>query len=76
MVLLEQVNNNVVNWAVASVNEFARCRNLSPKAAFQYLYSFGGIEFMQEHYEAEHLLSLDDAIEDLGIICRNNGGNL
>ena len=69
-------NANLVNWAVVCVNEFARCRKLSPKAAFQYLLTYGGIEFIEGHYEAEHMLSLDDTIEDLGVICRNNGGNL
>jgi hypothetical protein len=49
---------------------------INPKAAFQYLCSFGGIELIQEHYETEHLLSLDDAVEDLGIMSRNNGGSL
>ena len=73
---MERVNTNLINWAVVCVNEFARHRELSPKAAFQYLRAFGGIEFMKGHYEAEHLLSLDDAVEDLGIVCRDNGGNL
>ena len=73
---MKQVNNNLINWAVACVNEFARHWRLSPKDAFQYLHAFGGIAFMKEHYEAEHLLSLDDAVEDLCVVCRNNGGNL
>jgi len=73
---MKQVNTNLVNWAVVCVNEFARHRGLSRKDAFQYLHTFGGIEFIKEHYEAEHLLSLDDTVEDLGILCRNNGGNL
>jgi hypothetical protein len=73
---MEQVNVGVINWAVVCVSEFAKAQKLHPKAAFRYLYDFGGIEFIKEHYEAEHLLSFDDAVEDLGIVCRNNGGNL
>ncbi|MCL1820969.1 MAG: DUF3791 domain-containing protein [Oscillospiraceae bacterium] len=73
---MKQVNTNLVNWAVVCVNEFARHRRLSPRDAFQYLQNFGGIEFIKEHYEAEHLLSWDDTVEDLGIVCRNNGGSL
>ena len=56
------------------VNEFAKRKALSAKAAFQYLYMFGGIHFLKEHYEAEHLLSLDDAVDDLNQVCQNNGG--
>ena len=73
---MNQMNTNMVNWAVVCVNEFARNRKLSPRTAFRYLKNHGGIEFIDNHYEAEHLLSLDDAVEDLGIVCQNNGGNL
>ena len=74
--IMETVNKNLVNWAVVCVNEFARNWKLTPKTAFQYLLAFGGIRFLKEHYEAEHQLSLDDTVDDLGIICRNNGGSL
>ena len=73
---MENVDTNLIKWAVVCVNEFARKWELTSKAAFQYLLAFGGILFLKEHYEAEHLLSIDDAVEDLGIICRNNGGKL
>lgn len=73
---MKHINTAMVNWSVVCVNEFARHKKLNPKAAFQYLHSFGGIQFIKEHYEVEHMLSLDNAIDDLGIICRNNGGNL
>jgi len=73
---MEKVNTSLVNWAVVCVSEFARRWNLTPKAAFQYLLMFGGVNFIKEHYEAEHLLSIDDAVDDLGIVCRNNGGSL
>ena len=68
-------NPKMINWVIVCINEFARRRSISPKAAFQYLYTFGGIAFMKEHYEAEHCLSIDDAVEDLSIICMNNGGS-
>ena len=37
---------------------------------------FNGIDFLTEHYEVEHLLSLDDAIQDLTQVCLNNGGGI
>ena len=37
---------------------------------------YKGLEFLDECYEAEHTLSLDDAVEDLTIICKRNGGNI
>ena len=65
-----------INYAIACVSEFASRHKLSLQAAFQYLYIYKGIEFLKENYEIEHTLSLDDALDDLFIICRNNGGVL
>ena len=65
-----------INYAVVCVNEFAKRYSMSPKGAFTYLYDNRGISFLKENYEIEHTLSIDDAIDDLVIVCRNNGGAL
>lgn len=44
--------------------------------AYNYLDRYGGITFLDECYAAEHLLSIEEAIKDLTIICKNNGGGL
>jgi hypothetical protein len=67
---------NKINFTVACVDEFAQKNNLSVKEAFQYLFQFKGIEFIKDNYEAEHTLSFDTVLEDLGILCRRNGGKL
>jgi hypothetical protein len=64
-----------INYTVVCVNEFANKFNIASKEAFKYLYEHKGIEFIKEHYDIEHTLSLDDAVDDLILICRNNGGN-
>jgi hypothetical protein len=74
-IMPEQLRNQI-NYTVVCVNEFARKNALHPRTAFLYLYDHKGIEFLQEHYEIEHTLSLDDAVEDLEMICKNNGGEL
>ena len=63
-----------INYTVVCVNEFASRFNIAAKEAFAYLYDHKGIEFIKEHYDIEHTLSLDDAVEDLTMVCRNNGG--
>ena len=50
--------------------------NLSSKQAYSYLKRYKGIDFIQDNYEAEHLLSFDDAVDDLTTICKRNGGGL
>ena len=65
-----------INYTVVCVNEFANKLNIAEKEAFDYLYKQKGIAFIKEHYDIEHTLSMDDAIDDIIMICRNNGGNL
>ena len=61
---------------VACINEFAQHYNLSIQEAFRYLFQFKGIAFIKENYEVEHTLDFETIIEDLGILCRKNGGML
>lgn len=65
-----------IGFTVACVNEFAHQYDLSEKEAFQYLFKFKGIAFIKENYEVEHTLDFGTIIEDLGILCRRNGGML
>ncbi|MBO4761910.1 MAG: DUF3791 domain-containing protein [Lachnospiraceae bacterium] len=63
-----------INYTVVCVNEFADRFKISAKEAFSYLYAHRGIAFLKENYDIEHTLSLDDAVDDLALICRKNGG--
>ena len=51
-------------------------RDRSLRDAFGYLFQFKGIEFIKENYEVEHTLDFLTVVEDLGILCRRNGGTL
>ncbi len=65
---------DIINYIVICINEFAKQCNMTSKEAYFYLRDFKGIEFLKENYEAEHTVSLDDAVEDLKQVCKNNGG--
>ena len=65
-----------IGFTVACVNEFANKHNLSVKEAFQYLFQFKGIAFIKENYDVEHILDFETVLEDLGILCKKNGGTL
>jgi hypothetical protein len=71
---METVNTNRIAYIVACIGEFARATGLTTQEAFRYLFFRGGIDFLVEHYEAEHLLSFDDVVEDLKTIARQSGG--
>lgn len=40
----------------------------------EFLYEYKAIEFLKEHYDIEHTLSFEDAVEDMMTVCRNSGG--
>jgi hypothetical protein len=64
----------VLAYIIACIGEFARATGLSVQEAFRYLNSHGGIDFLMEYYDVEHLLSVDDAVDDLKTVTRNAGG--
>ena len=65
-----------IGFTVACVNEFAQQHNLSIQESFRYLFQFKGIAFIKENYEVEHTLDFGTIVEDLGMLCRKNGGVL
>ena len=67
---------NRITYMVDCINAFAERYRLTAKQAFAYLNRFKGMDFLDECYEAEHQLSLEDAVNDLSIICKRNGGGL
>jgi hypothetical protein len=60
----------------ACIRAFAKQYCLPLKNAYQYLQHFKGIDFLIEFYSVEHLSSIDDAVEDLTLVCKKNGGLL
>jgi hypothetical protein len=71
---MDKTTKNMIAYLVACVSEFAVSTGLDAQAAYRYLSLHGGIDFLIEHYEVEHLLSLDDAVSDLKVITRQAGG--
>ena len=67
---------NKIDYMVVCVNEFAERFIMNYKDAFNYLLKYNAIKFLNENYGIEHTLSIEDAIDDIVIIAKNNGGNL
>ena len=63
-------------YYVMCVSAFSEKKGLNQQDAFNYLHKHDGIRFLIDCYEAEHTLSLDDAVEDLTLVCKNNGGTI
>ena len=67
-------------WKIQYINlcidEFARKFRLAPKVAYNYLKRFNGLAFLDEFYDVEHTLALDDTLGSLQKVCADNGGTL
>lgn len=72
----QEIDKDVIGYIVAAINEFAKAHHISVREANNYLIRFKGIDFLTAHYDAEHLLSFDDSVQDLTKVCLNNGGGI
>ena len=70
------INKKLIEYVVANISEFAKKYDLTIREASNYLNLHKGLSFLEQHYDAEHLLSIDDSVEDLARVCYNNGGGL
>ncbi len=73
---MSQEIKNRINYTVMCIGAFSARHALCLRDGYLYLKEFGGISFLKDCYEAEHLLSIDDAVDDLTILCKRNGGHV
>ena len=74
--MTSQAIRNRSDYMITCINEFAHNNKLTKKDAYNYLKSNKALEFLKDNYEAEHTLSIQDAVDDMRVICRRNGGML
>ena len=68
--------SNQIEYIACCIGLFANKFHLSNQEAYKYLLRFGGLSFLYEFYDIEHTLSLEDAIDDITLITKRNGGAL
>ncbi len=73
---MSKQEEKVLNYVIICIDEFAKQKKISRQEAYNYLKKYKGLEFLNECYEAEHTVSLNDAVEDLIQVCKGNGGNI
>ena len=67
-------DRKMIAYIIACVGEFARASELTSQEAYRYLDHFCGIDFLFEFYDTEHLLSFEEAVDDLRLITQQAGG--
>ena len=61
---MSKEQSNIVEYLVCVIGAFAK--------QFQYK----GLDFLTKHYGVEHTQSIEDAVEDITIVCNRHGGAL
>ena len=67
---------NRIEYLSTCISAFGEQFNLSNIESYNYLRRYKGVDFLIDCYDAEHTLSIENAVEDLQMICANNGGKL
>ena len=60
----------------ACIKAFGKRFSMSREKAYDYMKRYSGIAFLIEFYDVEHLQSIEDTVDDLILVCKNNGGSL
>lgn len=70
------MNKYEIPFLTSAIHAFARRFAMTRQAAFRYLQEYKALAFLVEFYDVEHLQSMDETVDDLIHICRQNGGTL
>lgn len=57
--------NKKIFWLSTAIGKYAGSKKKSRVQAFKEMVASGSFDFIDKHYEVEHLLSFDDVIEDI-----------
>ena len=52
-------------WLTTVIEKYAKSKNKERVQAFQDMSAFGSFDFIEKHYNVEHLLSFEDVIDDI-----------
>ncbi len=73
---MNRETENKIEWFVAVISDFARRFKIKMQPAYTYLKNYGGIDYLNRHYEVLHTFSIDEAIDNTIIICKRHGGGM
>lgn len=67
---------NIIEYIIVCINAFAEDLGIDIRESYRYLKKYEGINFLVDYYDIEHTLSIENAVEDLKLLCKNNGGEI
>ena len=73
---MSKEQSNIIEYLTCVIGAFARQFSLTNANAYRYLRQYKGLDFLIRHYTVEHTQSIEDAVEDITLICNRHGGAL
>lgn len=73
---MSELQKNMVDYFVICINEFAKRYDMGPDDAIVYLDKYNGLQFLEDFYDVQHMLSFDETVDNLTVICQRHGGEL
>ena len=67
---------NKIRYINLCIVEFSKKHGIPIVQSYNYLNDYDGLNFLDKHYEAEHLLPLEDTLTDIAAYCKRHGGVL
>ena len=73
---MSKEENNILDFIVSIISDFAARFRISIPQAYRYLDNNKGIDFLLRNYDVEHTFSFDDVVQDVTDFCHNRRGSL
>ena len=71
---MSDYERNKIEYVVMCLFAYADRQGVTVKNALRHLLGRRGIEFLDQHYDAEHTLPIEDTLDALVTVCARNGG--
>ncbi|MDO4510580.1 MAG: DUF3791 domain-containing protein [Bacteroidales bacterium] len=68
--------SHILEYLICCIGAFAERFSISNQQAYQHLKKYQALDFLKKHYDIEHTLSIDDAVDDCARICQRHGGDI
>ncbi len=65
-----------IEWTTVFLYEFGKRHGLTLKQAFNYLFRYKGIDFVERHYDYLHTQSFTSVVDDMTKYCGKMGGGI
>jgi len=75
-IIKDKEKRNRVKFYTFIIPEFARAYKMDKQKAYQYLKTYGGLDFLFKHWWALHTDNPMYAVRDMFDVCAQNGGYL